>query len=362
MADKEIYMFEDGYFPANSSDLIDYGPGPGWKMFPNSLSDSDLYDRYSSEGANHKNYKEIGYWNSTDDTDADYKLWNTIDWSLQHRESNGDTTYGRTTPSGDKEKGSFGAKSGCFRYSNPQGLDSNDESSAFFAQLYDDSKHYITLNFCRHSGNFGGDNKGDYKTEAASISSGYTGTWLSHVIGFGFRWSGYGSHNKKECLWPRRVLMHYARDTGGTKNPYDQTGRQIISIELKKKMNFSETLGSGVTEAPGKDRAQYRYTLTEEQFATFKSSFDRSTNEVKDKYRFAGFYIELRGPAAGSANKTMIAKLWQFRPIVSSTGILTDQHNTPKDYIVVPNVNKFQWGHATNTGGTYNNPGPCITN
>lgn len=360
MADKEIYMFEDGYFPANTSDLKDFGPSPGWKLFPNSLSDSDLYDWYSSEGANFKNYKEIGYWNSTDDTDPDYKLWNTIDWSLQHKGSDG-ITYGR--PSMDKsEKGSFGAKEGFFRYSNPQGLDAEEESGAFFAQLYDDSKHYITLNFCRHDGYFGGAGKDGYKDNPAGISGGFTGTWLSHVIGFGFRWSSAGSHNAKECLWPRRVLMHYARDTGGTKNPYDQTGRQIISIELNKKMNFSESLGYNTTESPNKTRAQYRYTLDEEQFATYKSSFDRSTNEIKDKYRFAGFSIELRGNASGTAYKTMIAKLWQFRPIVSSDGILTDQHKTPKDCIVVPNPDKFAWGHAVNTGSTYNNPGPCITN
>lgn len=363
MADKQIHMMEDKYFPSSSAGLgsmMDNTKLPGWKLFPGSLKESDLYDMYSSQNAKHNDFTKIGYWNSTDDTAANYETYNTIDWSLQHKDASG-TIYGRTTATGDSNKGSFGAKAGYFRMSNVQGIEANDESDAFVATLFDDESHYVTLNFCRHDGSFGQNGGGNSYTNPAKISGGHTGTWLPHVVGFAFRYSGAGSHSTGQTLWPRRVLLHYARDTGGKRNPGDQKDRNLITIEPGQKQQFSDRLGFNITEVPDKTRAIYRYTLSDQQFATYRTSFDRSTNEIKDKYRFAGFTIELRGTQKGLANTTMTARLWEFRPIVSSDGKFNQNPASPGDYIVMPDPDNFQWGHAVHTGSTYNNPGPKIT-
>lgn len=363
MADKQIHMMEDGYFPSSSAGLgsmMDNTKLPGWKLFSGSLKESDLYDFYSSQNAKHDDATKIGYWNSADDTSPNYELKNTIDWSLQHKDGSG-TIYGRNTAPGSKTKGSFSAKDAFFRMSNVQGIEANDESDAFVAHLYDDKSHYVTLNFCRHDGSFGQNGGGNSSTNPAKVSSGHTGTWLPHVVGFAFRWSNAGSHSEGQTLWPRRVLMHYARDTGGKRNPADQKDRNLISIEFGNKQQFSNDLGDWVSSWSDNSKANFRYTLNDDQFATWRTSFDRSINEIKDKYRFAGFSIELRGTAKGTANKTMIARLWEFRPIVSSDGKFSKSPASPGDYIVMPDPDNFQWGHAVHTGSTFNNPGPKIT-
>ena len=357
MSDKEVYLFEDGHYP-NTGTLTGFGPSPGWQLFPSGLTVSDFVDYYGARGATFNNTINIGYWNSTDDTGPNYELWNTIDWSRSHR--SGDTiTWGRDSMDGDKA--SFGGKKGYFRMYRPEGITAREKSEAFTFTCYDDSKHYVTLNFCQHQGRFGGNGSG-MDESPATIPGGFSHSYLPHVVGFAFRWTPSGSHSEKECAFPRRALMHYVRDTGNKRNPGDQTGRQIISIEPSKQLSFSGNLGYNTTESPNVSSMTYRYQLSDNQFATYRSSFDRTTNQIKDKYRFIGFSIEFKCVANGAAYKTMVANLWDFMPIISSNNILSDESQySPKEYIVVPDADEFRWNHALSTGSTYNNPGPCIT-
>lgn len=357
MADKEVYLFEDGRYPDTKS-LDGYGPSSGWQLFSSNMTTSDFVDYYSAQGASHNNIISIGYWNSTADAAANQSLWNTIDWSKQYNSSDG-KIYGRNTAPGDGY-GSFKNKDGYFRMSNGTGITAREESKGFKMTCYDNTHHYITINFCKHKGRFGGNGSGN--DTPAGLSNTFTGSYLPHVIGFAFRWSSAGSHSSKECSFPRRVFMHYARDTGGTPNPSDPTGREIISIEMAGKMNHTGDLNSNVTEAPGVASGTYRYKLSDDQFATYRSSFDRSTNEIKDKYRFIGFSIEFKATANGTALKTMSATIWDFMPIVSSNNILSKSSQySPKEYVVVPDADNFAWSHAQSTGTSYNNPGPRIT-